>query len=110
MERKIDIVIIEDNKELGTLLKDFITKEGYQVYVAHSGEDGLQFLKQYTVKLVLLDIMLPGIDGFGICQLIREKGNIPIIIMSAKVEKEDRRRNYNLREIKKYYWRPCRMI
>lgn len=86
----VDILIIEDNIELGTLLKDFLKREGYTTYHAQSGEEGMRSLSLESVKLVLLDIMLPNLDGFGVCQMIREKGNTPIIIMSAKIDKEDK--------------------
>lgn len=86
----VDLLIIEDNIELGTILCDFLAKDGYSLFHAQNGEVGMEYLKQNTVKLVLLDIMLPGLDGFGICKLIREQGNIPIIIMSARVDKKDK--------------------
>lgn len=86
----VDILIIEDNIEFGTLLKDFLKREGYTTYHAQSGEEGMRSLSLESVKLVLLDIMLPNLDGFGVCRMIREKGNTPIIIMSAKIDKEDK--------------------
>lgn len=85
-----DILIVEDNVEIGTLLYDFLTAEGYSVKLCEEGEKGLSFLEEEQVKLVVLDIMLPGIDGFAVCRKIREKDNIPIFIVSAKVDKEDK--------------------
>jgi len=85
-----DILIVEDNNELGTLLLDFLLSEGYTVHLAKTGEEALNFYKQEEVKLVVLDIMLPSIDGFEVCRQIREEGNTPIIIVSAKVTKEDK--------------------
>ncbi|HEX3075600.1 MAG TPA: response regulator transcription factor, partial [Lachnospiraceae bacterium] len=72
------------------LLCDFLAREGYSLYHVKSGEEGIAYIQRETVKLVLLDIMLPHIDGFGVCKLIRQKGNIPIIIMSARTAKEDK--------------------
>ncbi len=86
----IDILIVEDNKEISTLLKDFLTKENYVVSVAESGEKALSLYEKYGARLVLLDIMLPGIDGFNVCSKIRENANTPIIILSAKTNKEDK--------------------
>ena len=86
----IDILIIEDNVEIATLLKDFLTKENYIVNVAESGEKALTLYEKYGARLVLLDIMLPGIDGFNVCSKIRENSNTPIIIVSAKTNKEDK--------------------
>ena len=86
----IDILIVEDNKEIATLLKDFLTKENYMVSVADSGERALELYEKYGARLVLLDMMLPGIDGFNVCSKIRENANTPIIILSAKIAKEDK--------------------
>ncbi|OPX46302.1 sensory transduction protein regX3 [Ruminiclostridium hungatei] len=86
----VDLLIIEDNPELGTILCDFLARDGYSLYLAKSGEEGMEFIRENTVRLVLLDVMLPGMDGFGVCQLIRAQGNIPIIIISARVDKRDK--------------------
>lgn len=92
----VDLLIIEDNVELGTILCEFLARDGYSLYHALSGEEGMEYFEKNGVKLVLLDIMLPGIDGFGMCNLIRSKGDIPIIIMSARVNKEDKIAGLNL--------------
>lgn len=86
----IDILIVEDNKELLTLLTDFLRAEGYTVSVAESGEKALSLYEKYGARLVLLDINLPGIDGFGVCEKIRKEGNTPIIMLTARVSKEDK--------------------
>ncbi len=85
-----DILIVEDNKELSQLLCDFLRAEGYIVSVADTGEKALSFFEKYGSKLVILDIMLPGIDGFAVCRKIREQNDTPIIIVSAKDEKKDK--------------------
>jgi DNA-binding response OmpR family regulator len=85
-----DILIIEDNSELANLLGDFLAHQNYSYYIAASGEQGLAVLQQEAVRLVLLDIMLPGIDGFAVCQRVRQKHNVPIIILSAKSQKSDK--------------------
>ncbi len=86
----VDILIVEDNREISSLLKDFLEKENYIVSVADTGEKALSVYEKYGAKLVLLDVMLPGIDGFNICSKIRENANTPIIILSAKIGKEDK--------------------
>ena len=86
----IDILLVEDNVEIANLLKDFLTKENYVVSVATSGEKALSLYEKYGARLVLLDIMLPGIDGFNVCSKIRETANTPIFILSAKTDKEDK--------------------
>ncbi|MGN0577536.1 MAG: response regulator transcription factor [Ruminiclostridium sp.] len=85
-----DILIVEDNKELGKLLCDFLRKENYTVSLAETGEKALSLYEKYGAGLIVLDIMLPGMDGFAVCAKIREKGNTPILIVSAKTEKEDK--------------------
>ena len=86
----IDILVVEDNEEIGGLLSDFLEAEGYDVYLAVSGEEALEVYEDEGARLLILDIMLPGIDGFGVCSKIREKDSIPILIVSAKGEKEDK--------------------
>ena len=92
----LDILIVEDNKEIGTLLCDFLRKENYIVSVAENGEKALALYEKYGAKLILLDIMLPGMDGFAVCSKIRETSNTHILIASAKVEKSDKLKGLNL--------------
>jgi two-component system response regulator RegX3 len=86
----IDILIIEDNKEISRLLGDFLKKEGYHIHQSYNGEDGIKFIDENKVRLVILDIMLPRMDGFAVCKKIRKENNIPIIILSAKTAKDDK--------------------
>lgn len=86
----IDILIVEDNKELADLLCDFLRAENYTVSVAESGEKALQLYERYGARLLVLDVMLPGMDGFAVCAKIREESNTPILIVSAKTEKDDK--------------------
>lgn len=85
-----DILIVEDNKELADLLCDFLRGENYTVSVAQTGEKALSLYERYGARLVVLDIMLPGIDGFAVCRKIRENSDTPILIVSAKTEKESK--------------------
>lgn len=85
-----DILIVEDNKELANLLRDFLSAENYIVNIAENGEKALQLYETYGARLIVLDIMLPGIDGFAVCKKIRETSDTPIIIVSAKTEKDDK--------------------
>lgn len=85
-----DILIVEDNKEIATLLCDFLRAENYIVSVADSGEKALSIFEKYGAKLVVLDVMLPGIDGFSVCAEIRKNSNTPILIVSAKTAKDDK--------------------
>lgn len=85
-----DIIVVEDNREIGGLLADFLEAEGYDVYLASSGEEGLEIYEAEGAKLIILDLMLPGIDGFGVCSRIRSLANTPILIVSAREGKEDK--------------------
>lgn len=92
----LDILIVEDNKEIGGLLETFLRKENYVVSVADTGEKAMRIFEMYGAKLVILDLMLPGIDGFAVCSKIRETSNAHILIASAKTGKEDKLKGLNL--------------
>lgn len=85
-----DILIVEDNKELSKLLCDFLRQENYIVSTAETAEKALSLYEKYGTRLFLLDINLPGADGFALCRKIREKDNTPIIILTARIDKEDK--------------------
>ena len=92
----LDIIIVEDNKEIGRLLCDFLRKENYVVSLAENGEKALSLFERYGAKLIILDIMLPGVDGFSVCSKIRENSNAHILIASARTGKEDKLKGLNL--------------
>lgn len=75
----LDILIVEDNKEIGSLLCDFLRKENYVVSVAATGEKALEIYEKYGARLIILDIMLPEMDGFAVCSKIRESSNTHIL-------------------------------
>ncbi len=85
-----DVLVVEDNKEISTLLADFLRAENYIVTVVDNGEKALSVFEKYGARLVLLDIMLPGLDGFAVCEQIRKTSDTPILILSAKVDKDDK--------------------
>lgn len=85
-----DIIVVEDNVEIGGLLCDFLMAEGYDTYLALSGEEALEIYFAEGSRLIILDILLPGMDGFAVCSKIREQGNTPILIVSSKGSKEDK--------------------
>lgn len=92
----LDILIVEDNKEIAALLCDFLRKENYVVSVADTGESAMELYEKYGAKLIVLDIMLPGMDGFAVCSKIRETSNTHILIASAKTEKSDKLKGLDL--------------
>lgn len=91
-----DILLVEDNRDLAKLIKSFLERAGYDVILAESGEEAVKILETVTVKIVLLDIMLPDMDGFQVCSMIREKDDVPVMIISAKVGKEDKMNGFRL--------------
>lgn len=81
-----DILIVEDDVELGTLLRSFITAAGYSVHLSMDAEKASEWLASESVRLAIVDIMLPGKSGYDLCREIREKGEIPILLMSARAD------------------------
>jgi len=84
------ILIIEDDIDLSNVMRDFLSNDGYQTNQAFSGNESLEMLQKLVVDLIILDIMLPGIDGIEVCKKIREDRNVPIIIISAKKSDYDK--------------------
>lgn len=85
-----DILLVEDNLEMGGLLIDFLKSEGYSAVQCTDGESALVHFENVGAKIIILDIMLPNIDGFVVCRKIRETSNTPIIVVSAKNTKDDK--------------------
>lgn len=88
--KKNKILIIDDDKHICRILKDYFEFENFRVSLAHDGEQGIKKIKEIEPDLVILDIMLPGIDGLEICQRLRPHNHIPIIMLSAKNKDVDR--------------------
>ncbi|MBP1534275.1 MAG: response regulator transcription factor [Ruminococcus sp.] len=85
-----DILIVEDDKELSALLTDFLRAEDYTVSAVESGERAVQLFERYGARLVVLDINLPDMNGFAVCSKLRENADTPILIVSARTDKEDK--------------------
>ncbi len=81
---QINILVVDDEQEIADLVEIYLVSDGYKVFKASSAAEGLEILDREQIHLVLLDIMMPGMDGLEMCQKIRETNNIPIIILSAK--------------------------
>jgi len=84
------ILIIDDDIELSKLIKQFLGTFNYDVKIIHTPKEGLSFLEKNSVDLVILDIMLPGIDGFQALRKIREDSQVPVIMLTARGEVTDR--------------------
>ena len=91
-----DILLVKDNKELAVLIRDFLNREGYSVCWAGSGKEALDYMEVQPVKMLLLDIMLPEMDGFAVCRAVRAKWNLPVLIMSARAGRDDKLTGYEL--------------
>ena len=90
------ILIVEDDLAIQALLHDFIQEAGYSVVLAADGVEALVQYSEQTFDLVLLDIMLPKIDGYGVCEVIRQKSNVPIIMLTALDNEENQIRGLEL--------------
>ncbi len=90
------ILIIEDDKNIAELERDYLEANGYEVDTKLNGESGLEAALKQNYNLILLDLMLPGMDGFEICRCIRREKDIPILMVSAKKEDIDKIRGFGI--------------
>lgn len=86
MASKQKILIVDDDTNIAELISLYLTKECYEVKIVTDGEQALQVFDSFAPNLILLDLMLPGIDGYQVCREIRTRSNTPIIMLSAKGE------------------------
>ena len=84
------VLIVEDDRNIADLLRLYLEKEGYEVVIALDGLKGVEKFREVHPSLVLLDVMLPGMDGWGVCRTIRSESKTPIIMLTAKSETEDK--------------------
>jgi DNA-binding response OmpR family regulator len=84
------ILVVEDEQSIGTLLRDYLQRNGFRVLWVRTGEEALAELERHEVRLVLLDIRLPGIDGFDVCRELRTRSPVPIVMVTARDEEPDR--------------------
>jgi len=85
-----DILVIEDNEELGRLISDFLKREGYSVEWRTNAEEGLELIRKAAFKMLLLDVMLPGMDGYEALQEIRKEQKLPVLMMSARTDDQSK--------------------
>ncbi len=102
------ILIVEDDLAIQALLHDFIQEAGYEVTLASDGVEALSYFSERGFDLVLLDIMLPKIDGYGVCEVIRRKSNIPIVMLTALDAEENQIKGLDL-EADDYITKPFSM-
>jgi two-component system, OmpR family, response regulator CpxR len=89
-EIEAHILLVDDDAELGTLMRDFFAEHGIDVALAHNGPAGLQAALARTYDLVLLDVMMPGFDGFEVLRRLRETSGVPVLMLTARTESASR--------------------
>lgn len=90
------ILVIEDDRDIEELLQFFLEDNGYQVAIARDGLEGITMFREGGFSLILLDIMLPKIDGYAVCKLVRKESDIPIIMVTALSDEEDQMKGLDL--------------
>ncbi len=85
-----NVLICDDQPDIVNALRIYLTPEGYQIYEAYNGQEALEIVKKQEIHLVLMDVMMPGMDGITATAKIREFSNVPIILLTAKSETEDK--------------------
>ncbi|MGX9758641.1 response regulator transcription factor [Clostridioides difficile] len=91
------ILVIEDDIDIQNIIKTFLENAGYTITTANDGLDGIEKFKKQQFDLILLDILMPKIDGFVVCEMIRNESNIPIIILTALDEETDQVKGFELK-------------
>jgi len=84
------ILVADDNAQIASILEEYVKKEGYAPVIARDGEDALQKFEQFAPDLILLDVMMPKVDGFEVCRRIRSVSNVPVIMVTARGEDFER--------------------
>lgn len=90
------ILLVEDDASIQQLVRLYLEQAGYRLLVAATGDAGLAFFRETTPALVILDLMLPGMDGYSVCVRIREESATPVLMLTARREEEDRIRGFDL--------------
>jgi len=90
------ILIIEDEKKMQEIIKEFLVEYGYLVDCADDGLDGLSMFHQSVYDLIILDVMMPKIDGFAVLELIRKESDVPVIMLTALEEEENQMKGFDL--------------
>lgn len=90
------ILVIEDDASIQELIVEFLTAEGYEVDYANDGLEGIQKFKKGNYNLIILDIMMPNLDGYGVCKMIRQTSSVPIIFLTALNQETDQLKGFEL--------------
>ena len=90
MQNLTKVLVIDDDVNICELIRLYLEKDGYEVKTIYNGKNGIEAFSEYAPSIVVLDIMLPGMDGWQVCREIRKTSNIPIIMLTAKGETFDK--------------------
>lgn len=92
---KYQVLVVEDQKEISEIVSKYLEKEGYNFFRASDGFEALDYFNNHPVHLVLLDVMMPGIDGFEVLKEIRKMSDVPVIMLTARQEEVDRLKGFD---------------
>lgn len=91
-----NILIVEDEKNMQAIIVEYMRRGGHTCFVANDGVDALMLLKNSPMDLMILDIMMPHLNGFSVCKIAREMSNLPIVMLTAKSSEDDKLKGYDL--------------
>lgn len=92
---ELRLLIVEDDRLLAEAVSDYFSAKGWKTDIAYDGESGLEKAERYSYQMILLDVMLPGMDGFAVCREIRRCADVPVFFITARVLEEDELRGYD---------------
>ena len=91
------VLVIEDEHNIRKIISDYFRAEGFQIIEASNGKEGIEKFEEEKVDLIILDIMMPELDGWTVCRRIRKKSDVPIIILTARTEEDDELMGFELK-------------
>ena len=93
---EFNILVCDDDHSIVDAIEIYLKQEGYRVIKAYNGLEALKALEENEIHLIILDIMMPNLDGFSVCKIAREMSNLPIIMLTAKGSEDDKLKGYDL--------------
>ena len=90
------ILIIEDDKSIQNILKEFLVANGYLIDIANDGVEGIEKFRGRNPDLILLDLMLPKVDGYAVCEIIRQESNVPVIMLTARNDQASQMKGFKV--------------
>ena len=90
------VLVVEDENDIAVAIEAYLTNQGYKVFIANNGIEGLEVLEKETIHLAIVDVMMPRMDGITFVMKLREKYNFPVIMLSAKSEEVDKIMGLNI--------------